>query len=134
MQSNNSADEFNYTYSASEQAELKRIRDRYVVREEDKMERLRRLDRSVYARAQTVALTIGIIGALILGTGMSLFMSELSEILGRHSYLAMPIGIGIGTFGMILTIIAYPIYNFVLEREKKRVAPEIIRLTDELMK
>jgi hypothetical protein len=134
MDNNNNTNEFNYTYSASEQAELKRIRDRYVVREEDKMERLRRLDRSVYARAQTVALTIGIIGALILGTGMSLFMSELSEIFGMHSYLAMPIGIGIGTFGMILTIIAYPIYNFVLEREKKRVAPEIIKLTDELMK
>ena len=98
------------------------------------MGRLRRLDRSVYARAQTAALTIGIIGVLILGTGMSLFMSELSEIFGQYSYLAMPIGIGIGLLGMLLTIIAYPIYNFVLEREKKRVAPEIRRLTDELMK
>ena len=134
MDNNTNTNEFKYTYSASEQAELKRIRERYVAREEDKMKRLRRLDRSVHVRAQAVAITIGIIGTLILGTGMSLFMSELSAVFGQYSHLALPIGIGIGVFGMLLTIIAYPIYNFVFECEKKRVAPEIIKLTDELMK
>ncbi len=134
MDNNNNTNEFKFTYSASEQSELRRIRDKYVVREEDKMERLRRLDRSVSQKAQAVALTLGIIGVLILGTGMSLFMSELSEILGSYRYLAMPIGIGIGSVGMVLTMLAYPVYNFVLIRERKRIAPEIIKLTDELMK
>ena len=77
---------FTYTYSAKEQAELKHIRDKYTAptKEEDKMARLRRLDASVTQKAQIVALIFGVIGALILGTGMSLCMSDFAEILGSH--------------------------------------------------
>lgn len=134
MENNNSTNEFKYSYSASEQAELKRIRDRYVMREEDKMERLRRLDRSVYEKAKIVSLIFGVVGVLILGFGMSLVMSELSAIFGSYDYLALPVGIAIGFVGMVLTVLAYPMYSFVLNRERKRIAPQIIRLTDELMK
>ena len=75
---------FTYTYSAKEQAELKRIRDKYTAptEVEDKMARLRRLDASVTNTAQAVALVFGVIGTLILGFGMSLVMTELAESLG----------------------------------------------------
>lgn len=44
---------FSYTYSASQQAEIKGIREKYMPpTEEDKMERLRRLDRSVTKKQQ----------------------------------------------------------------------------------
>ena len=127
---------FTYTYSAKEQAELKRIRDKYIVptEVEDKMTRLRRLDASVTNTAQAVALVFGVIGTLILGFGMSLCMTDLSEILGVSGDVAMVIGIIVGVFGGILASLAYPIYNAIVKAKRKKLAPEIIRLTDELMK
>lgn len=128
---------FCYTYSAKEQAELKRIREKYAPEtdeNEDKMERLRRLDRGVSQKAQALSLTLGVIGVLVLGFGMSLAMSELGEILGSHRDMALLIGIIIGVLGGVLASLAYPVYNAVLKREREKIAPEILRLTDELMK
>ena len=136
MENNNENNGFQYTYSAKEQAELKRIREKYTpsTEAEDKMAKLRRLDASVTQKAQVVALIFGIVGALILGAGMSLCMSDFAEILGSHRDMAMVIGIPIGLVGGVLAALAYPMYNFIVKRERKKIAPEIIRLTDELMK
>ena len=127
---------FIYTYSAKEQAELKRIRDKYTAptEVEDKMARLRRLDASVTNTAQAIALVFGVIGTLILGFGMSLCMTDLGEILGSYRDMAMIIGIIVGVIGGILASLAYPIYNAIVKVKRKKLAPEIIRLTDELMK
>ena len=136
MENNNENKGFQYTYSAKEQAELKRIRDKYTAptETEDKMTRLRRLDASVTNTAQAVALVFGVIGTLILGFGMSLCMTDLAEIFGSHSELAMVIGIIVGIVGGVLASLAYPIYNAIVKAKRKKLAPEIIRLTDELMK
>ncbi len=136
MENNNENNGFQYTYSAKEQAELRRIRDKYTAptEVEDKMARLRRLDASVTQTAQIVSLVFGIIGALILGFGMSLCMTDLAEILGLHRDIAMVIGIFIGGIGGILASLAYPIYNAIVKAKRKKLAPEIIRLADELMK
>ena len=127
---------FTYTYSAREQAELKRIRDKYTAptEAEDKMARLRRLDASVTQTAQAVALVFGVIGTLILGLGMSLCMTEFGAIFGSYKNMAMLIGIIVGIVGGILASFAYPIYNAIVKAKRKKLAPEIIRLTDELMK
>ena len=136
MENNNENNGFQYTYSAREQAELKRIRDKYTAptEVEDKMARLRRLDASVTNTAQAVALVFGVIGTLILGFGMSLVMTELAESLGISGDAAMVIGIIVGIVGGILASLAYPIYNAIVKAKRKKLAPEIIRLTDELMK
>jgi len=136
MDNNNENNGFQYTYSAKEQAELKRIRDKYTAptEVEDKMARLRRLDASVTNTAQAVALVFGVIGTLILGFGMSLVMTELAESLGISGDVAMVIGIIVGIVGGILASLAYPIYNAIVKAKRKKLAPEIIRLTDELMK
>ena len=125
---------FNYTYSAKEQEEIKAIRKKYAASEEaeDKMTQLRRLDASVYSKASTAALAVGIVGALIMGIGMSLIMTDIGAVLG--TVLAMVIGIGIGVVGIVLVCLAYPIYNRTLKKEREKIAPEILRLTDELMK
>ena len=125
---------FNYTYSAKEQEEIKAIRKKYAASEEaeDKMTQLRRLDASVYSKASAAALVVGIVGALIMGIGMSLVMTDIGAVLG--TFLAMVIGIGIGVIGIVLVCLAYPIYNRTLKKEREKIAPEILRLTDELMK
>ena len=137
MQNNNNEQNgFSYTYSAKEQAEIKKIREKYTppTDVEDKMERLRRLDCSVTRVAFTVSLIIGIVGSLILGFGMSLCMTELSSILGPYSDMSMIVGIITGVVGGVIASIAYPIYSLIVKARRKKLAPEIIRLTDELLK
>ena len=125
---------FEFTYSAKEQEEINRIRNKYAVPEEteDKMAQLRRLDASVYSKATTAALVIGIIGALVMGLGMSIVMTDIGAALG--TILAMIVGVGIGIIGIVLVCLAYPMYTRTLKKEREKIAPEILRLTDELMK
>lgn len=122
---------FQYTYSADRQQEIEDIRKKYLPREADKMEQLRKLHHSATRKARAVSITIGVIGALVLGTGMSLCMTELGLQLGG---MAMAIGILTGLAGLFMVALAYPVYSRVLKKERERIAPEILRLTDELLK
>lgn len=122
----NGSETFRYTYSAKEQEELKRIRQKYMPEEEDNMSRLRRLDAAVTRKATTAALTVGILGALLLGLGMSCAMVWMGM-------WFIP-GIAIGLAGIALVSTAYPVYQHTIRRERKKIAPEIMRLTDELLK
>ena len=126
MNDNQNNGSFQYTYSAKQQEELRRIRSKYVPREESKMERLQRLDAGATRKATIQSLCIGIIGALILGTGMSCCM-----VWGGGWFVP---GIIVGVAGLAILACAYPAYNRVLKNERERIAPEVIRLTDELMK
>lgn len=95
------------------------------------MEQLRKLHSIPTRKSQSAAIATGVIGALILGTGMSLCMTELGAALGNF---AMALGVIIGLVGVVLVALAYPIYNRVLKKERERIAPEILRMTDELLK
>ena len=123
---------FNYTYSAKQQEEIKTIRKKYEAPEENKMEQLRRLDASVTQKATVRSMTVGIIGALIMGLGMSITMTDIGAVFG--SFLSMVVGIVIGIVGIVLVCLAYPTYHRTLKAERERIAPEILRLSDELMK
>ena len=123
---------FTYTYSARQQEEVQNIRSKYLPPEEDKMERLRKLHHSATQKAQVISLVLGIIGALVMGAGMSLVMTDIGTVIGMDGAL-IP-GIVIGIIGVIPVALAYPIYNRVLKKERQRIAPEILRLSEELMK
>jgi len=122
---------FSFTYSAAQQQEVENIRKKYLPKEEDKMERLRKLHGIPTQKAQAASLTVGIVGVLIMGTGMSLVMTNIAAVLGS---LAMVIGIAVGIAGMVLAALAYPLYNRVLKKQREKIAPEILRLSDELLK
>lgn len=126
---------FNYTYCAMQQEEIKAIRQKYEAKEktEDKMAQLRRLDAAVTQKATSIALALGIIGALIMGSGMSLVMTEIGEMIGLQPAVSIFLGIFIGLIGIVLVCIAYPTYNRVVKRQREKIAPEIIRLSDELL-
>ncbi len=122
----NNEKNFHYTYSAKQQEEIQNIRKKYAAPEEDKMERLRRLDRSVTRKGTIVSMIAGILGALIMGIGMCCAMVWMGK-------WFVP-GIIIGIVGIAIVASAYPLYNSITQKERKKIAPEIIRLTDELMK
>lgn len=124
-------DGFKMTYSAQQQEEIQSIRQKYVPQEESKIDQLRALDAGVNRKATTAAIIVGIIGALIMGVGMSLVMTDFGAPLGTA---ALPVGIGVGVVGLLLLALAYPVFQFTLKKERKKVAPQILQLTDELMK
>lgn len=127
MENNHS---FEYTYSAEQHKEIEAIRKKYLPKEEDKMEQLRKLHYSATQKAQAASIAIGVVGALVLGTGMSLCMTELGAALG---HFAVVLGIVVGLIGLILVALAYPVFHRVLKKERERIAPEILRLSEELL-
>ena len=118
---------FRYSYSAREQEEIRRIREKYTAPEEreTKMDRLRRLDRGVSQKATVWSLVTGILSALVLGTGMSMCMV--------FSGVWFIPGIVIGCIGLAGLCVTYPLYLRIIRRERERLAPEILALTEELM-
>ena len=122
---------FEYTYSAQRRQEVEAIRSKYLPKEEDKMEQLRKLHGIPTQKAKAASITTGSIGALILGTGMSLCMTEIGAVFGDF---AMSIGILIGIAGIALAAMAYPVYNRTLKKEREKIAPDILRLSDELIR
>jgi hypothetical protein len=134
MENRKNEEGFKYTYSATEQDEIKKIRQKYEQKEEDTMTRLRKLDAKTSEKATVIALVLGVIGALVLGSGMSVIMTDIGTILGIAGVAGMIVGIIFGIIGIVLIALAYPVYGKVLKKEREKIAPEILRLTEELMR
>ena len=127
MEHQHKKESFEYTYSAREQEEIRRIREKYQppAERENKMDRLRRLDQTATQKATVWSLVVGILRALVLGTGMSMCMVFMGV-------WFIP-GIVIGCVGLIGVCVTYPLYLRILQKERERIAPEILTLTEELM-
>lgn len=131
MENNQEKEIFSYTYSAQQQEEIKNIRKKYLPPEEDKMEQLRKLHHSAARKAHIFSIVLGILGTLIMGTGMSLVMTDIGSAIGlKHALIP---GVVIGVIGMLQIALAYPTYHYILKKERQRIAPEILRLSDELL-
>ena len=117
-------EKFSYTYSAPEKQEVLRIRDKYLPREESKLEELKRLDKQVQNSGIISALCVGIISCLVFGTGLCFCL----KVIGNTTWPGLVLGV-LGTAGML---IAHPIYRKCFEKAKQKYAPRILELTNEL--
>lgn len=120
----NNKETFEYTYSAKQQQEIESIRKKYLPKEEDKMEQIRKLDREAERPGMIASLATGVIGALILGVGMCCTM------VWGESLFAL--GIFVGVLGIALIAAAYPLYKKVTKTQWEKVAEQILTLTNEL--
>ncbi len=118
---------FEYTYSAKQQEEVEALRKKYLPQEEDKMETLRRMDKEAERPGTVAAIVLGIIGTLIFGSGMSLAMLVMTPV-------AMAGGILLGVTGITLAAMALPVYRKMTKKERERIAPQVLALTEELLK
>lgn len=115
---------FEYTYSAPEQEEIRRIRGKYLPREqtESRLETLRRLDREAERPGTVWSIALGVVGTLLFGTGMSCCMVW-------DWYVP---GVILGILGGGMLALAYPAYVHITRRRRQRIAPQILELTKEL--
>lgn len=120
---------FKYTYAApseSERREINSIRKNYLPKErqeESKIDRLRKLDNRVKNAAFCISLTIGIIGTLLFGLGLTFALE----------WGATVAGIIISVIALVPVFLAYPVYKWVLNKSKNKYAKEILRLSDEIL-
>ena len=133
MNQKNENNGFSFSYSPLLQEEIKSIRDKYVTKEETVIDKVRKIDNAVTRNALIISLIFGIVGALMLGFGMSLIMTDLAEAISLNGTARMVLGIILGILGGVLAALAYPSYILTLKKGREKAAPEIIRLTDDLI-
>ena len=117
---------FNYTYSAARNKEVESIRRKYMPEEESKLERLKTLDQRVQMAGTIESLCFGIVGALVFGIGMCFFL----DVFAGTAWLSALFMI----IGSLIMIPAYPIYRRIARKTKTDLTPEILRLSEEIMK
>lgn len=111
---------------------VEKIRTQYTEKEHTQLDELKKLDTKVKRPANVFAYIFGTVSALIMGSGMSLAMTDIGETLGIAN--PMVYGIIIGLVGMFMAIINYPIYKGILGSRRKKYANQIIALSDKIMK
>ncbi|MBP3922624.1 MAG: hypothetical protein J6D27_06630 [Ruminiclostridium sp.] len=113
---------------------VEKIRTQYMEKEagEKNLDKLRELDAQVKRPANVFGYVFGSIGAIIMGAGMSLVMTDIGAQLGISA--TMPVGIAVGVVGMIMAIINYPIYRKILSSRREKCADKIIELSEKIMK
>lgn len=112
---------------------VQKIRTQYMEKDntENDLDMLRELDAEVKRPANLFGYIFGSIAAIIMGTGMSLVMTDIGEQLGISN--TMPLGILIGIIGMLMAIVNYPIYNKILSSRKEKYAGRILKLSEKIM-
>ena len=111
---------------------VQKIRTQYTEKQHTELDALKELDAKVKRPANVFAYTYGCVSAVIMGAGMSLVMTEIGAIIGLAS--AMVPGIVIGVVGMGMALSTYPIYKKMLNVRKKKYAPEILKLSEKIIK
>lgn len=111
---------------------VQKIRSSYTEQAHTELDALKKLDKKVKAPVNAFAYTFGSVAALIMGAGMSLIMTDISESIGLAE--PMPYGIVIGLVGMGMAIINYPIYKKAMTARRKKYAAQIIELSDSITK
>lgn len=112
---------------------VQKIRTQYMEKDstQKELDLLRELDSEVKRPANVFGYVFGGVGAVIMGAGMSLVMTDIGTQLGIGN--SMPIGIAVGIAGMLMALINYPIYKNILESRKKKYADRILALSEKIM-
>ena len=104
------------------------LANEYAPKDTSKVVALRKLDARAKRPANIFTYTLGVISALVFGTGMCLAMGQI----GGGTTVSFVWGIIVGIVGMVGMGVNYPIYKRILENGKKKYAFEIMELAKEI--
>lgn len=110
-----------------------KIRAKYIENDSSQTEidELRELDKKAKRPANIFGWVFGSVGTIIMGSGMSLVMTDIGETLGIAN--TMTAGIIVGIFGMVMAIFNYPIYKTILTSGMKKYADRILSLSEKIV-
>ena len=111
---------------------VQKIRTQYTEKAHTQLDELKALDRKVSRPANVFAYVFGSVSAIIMGSGMSLVMTDIGSMIGIEN--PMIPGILIGITGMVMAIVNYPIYKKMLNSRRRKYADQILELSEKLLK
>ena len=111
---------------------VEKIRSQYTQERHTELDALKALDARVKRPAKVFGFTWGTVGAMVMGAGMSLVMTDIGAVLGLEETL-FP-GIAVGVAGMVMALTTWPIYQKILTSRKKKFAAQIMELSERIMK
>ena len=92
---------------------VQKIRTQYTEKQHTELDALKALDAKVKKPANVFAYTYGSVSAIIMGSGMSLVMTDIGAMIGLTA--TMVPGIVIGIAGLAMALTTYPIYKKILQ-------------------
>lgn len=104
------------------------LANEYAPKDTSKVVALRKLDTRAKLPATVFTYSVGVISALVFGTGMYLAMGQI----GSGTTGSFVLGILIGVIGLTGMGINYPIYKRLLAKGKQKYAFEIMELAKEI--
>ena len=107
---------------------VQKIKTQYTEKTTTELDELKALDSKVKRPANIFGYVFGSISAIVMGSGMSLVMTDIGNTIGLTD--AFVHGLAIGVAGLIMCFINYPIYKSILNKRKQKYANDIIELTD----
>ena len=110
---------------------VQKIRTQYTEKQHTELDELKALDAKVKKPANVFGYVWGSVSAIIIGAGMSLVMTDVGSVVGLAD--AMIPGIIVGIVGMGMALLTYPMYKGILNARKKKYAPRILALSEQLM-
>ena len=99
----------------------------YAPKENSKLVALKKLDNRAKLPATIFTYSLGMVSALVFGTGMCFAM----RVIG-NGLAGMVLGIMIGIVGLIGCGVNYPLYKKMLEKGKAKYAYEIVELARQI--
>jgi hypothetical protein len=109
-----------------------KIRSQYVAQKHTELDVLKALDAKVKRPARVFGYAYGTVGAIVMGAGMSLVMTDIGAALGLEDSLVP--GINLGVVGMVVALTTWPIYKRLLASRKKQYASQIMALSERIVK
>lgn len=115
---------------------VQKIRTQYTKKEPTQLDQLKALDKKVKQPVNVFSYIFGSISALVMGTGMCFAMNVIEPgtyygiTIGENMMLP---GIVVGLAGIIMASLTYPLHKVILNRRKKKYAPQILALSDDLL-
>lgn len=111
---------------------VEKIRSQYMQEQHTELDALKALDAKVKRPARVFGYVYGTAGAIVMGAGMSLVMTDIGSLLGLEESLFPGIAVGVVGLGMALT--TWPIYKRLLVSRKKQYASRIMALSERIVK
>ncbi len=110
---------------------VQKIRTQYTEKEHTRVDALKELDAKVKRPANVFAYIFGGVSAIVMGSGMSLVMSDIGDVIGMENPMAP--GVVIGIIGIVMAVINYPVYKSILSSRRKKYADQVMKLSNEIM-
>lgn len=119
---------FKYTYSAptkSEREQIEDIRRDYLQKseQETKLETLKKLDSKVKNIPTLWGLSVGIIGTLIFGLGLTMILE----------WNIIVWGVLVSAIGLVPVALAYPVFKKIKTKTTNKYKDEILNISNELL-